>query len=177
MTTYSTPSTSMTGGKNHNKPRRKPLLDLLMNLYSHPFLYIAPDEDILEHLRCYYELMLWSPRHSRSNTTIPIYMDWGMYPISLIYDFLSLRSSAFILFENYKSCRISYRLVNKSTGILKNPFMFEVYEIRKRFPTSWVEGIRKIDIQSPPKLPGFDMNLGSTIGRRSPFDLDLNMIG
>ena len=44
-------------GKNQHKPRRKPVLGLLMHFYSRAF-HIAPDKDIQEHLRRYYELGL-----------------------------------------------------------------------------------------------------------------------
>jgi len=119
-------------GKNQHKPQCK-LHGLLMHFYSHAF-HIAPDEDIQEHLRHYYELGLMDVKVTEALKQHYDTDTYGMRYVSYVFHlwvFLSLPPSVFLLFENCGSSGISYQPINKS--IHKNPFITKSTKFRSAF--------------------------------------------
>jgi hypothetical protein len=116
---------------------------MIFKLYSHPF-HIAPDEDIQEHLRCYYELGLTDIKVTEA---LKQHYDTDTYGLRLVsYFFYPQFFLVLIIISVYTVRRLRKQWNILSTRQQKHTqesIYDQVIQIRKRFPTRGAESIRK----------------------------------
>ena len=103
--------------------------------------HIAPDKDIQEHLRCYYELGLTDVKVTEALKQRYDTNRYGLRYVSMsLIMSISYNHQCFYCSKLRKEWDI---LSTRQQKHMQESIYDSVYEIRKRFPTRGAEGIRK----------------------------------